>query len=245
VLTVDRTATEFSEVQILETTLALIEMKTSSGITPLEFHRTSIDSYRRWTYEGYIPSTSHEIIVRLIDPKGRVSELRTTYISPPFRPKMDIVSLIAKQNSKRLLLQFKSGTSIIKPLRGVYLLEIFFAQSRTTKLLIKKEFHLIPEKRMDLTLDLGDIITPRLDSGLNLGSRISVADRINPPTLRPIKTTIFRSVSRDVKGKYTYVATISAKSIPSTLGLTKRRVIVRISGPKRKLVKKEKNITKG
>ncbi len=245
VLTVDRTATEFNEVQILETTLALIEMKTSSGITLLEFYRTSIDNERRWTYEGYIPSTTHEIILRLIDPKGRISELRTTYIAPPVRPKVDIVSLIAKQNSKRLLVQFKSGTPITKPLRGVYLMEIFFVQSRTTKLLIKKEVHLIPEKRMGLTPDLGVNITPLIDSGLNLGARISVSDRINPLTPRPIKMTIYRSVSRDGKGRYTYLITIPAKSVPSTLGLIKKRVIVRISGPKRKVVKKEKNITEG
>ncbi len=237
-LTVDRSAAKFEEFPHIEMKLPNIVEQVISG----EFRRVSLDNAGRWLYESFIPMTDNEVIIRIIDPKFRISELRTKYVNPPRPSKLDIISLIAKRNAKRLRVTFKSSVPVFKPRRGMYLLEIFKVSGRKSTLLLKINIHEIKFKRQGSRFRADLIITPSNRVGLTTIDSGRTRPRLNLVS----KMTIFRSSNSDAKGRYSYTATISSKSNSLlTNPFIKSKIVVKISVTSRKSVQKEVLITNG
>jgi hypothetical protein len=98
------------------------------------------DGDGRWLYESYVPIGDDEVIVRMIDPLGRVTEQRAPVADVP-PPLPDLTGLRVRMFFLRLNVRVLSSAPIFPPLVGEFLLELFDITSGAEDLLALAALH--------------------------------------------------------------------------------------------------------
>jgi len=113
------------ETEHVRTALPSIAEITTPAETPGAITRSDLDSNGRWQYQSFVPTDDDEVVVRLIDPLGRISEQKALLIEPPLPIPPDLVDLRGVAVVFWLRVTFRSAAPVTQPPRGAYILELF------------------------------------------------------------------------------------------------------------------------
>jgi hypothetical protein len=140
-LTVDRSTPIPTQTQHAASPLNLIGAIPSPAVEAVgTVTRGPRDGTGRWLYESYVPMDDDEVIVRMIDPLGRVTEQRAPIVEPP-PPLPDLTGLRVRVFFFRLNVRVLSSAPIMPPLVGVFLLELFDITGGSEDLLASAQLH--------------------------------------------------------------------------------------------------------
>jgi hypothetical protein len=103
------------------------------------------DATGRWLYESYVPVGDDEVIVRMTDPLGRVTEQRAALASTS--PLPDLTGFDGRAILCLLTVRVKSNAPITVPFVGVYLLQLFDITGGVNNLLASAQLHTIGTTR--------------------------------------------------------------------------------------------------
>jgi hypothetical protein len=94
------------------------------------------DGAGRYLYEGYVPLSDADVLVRLADPLGRVSTQRAV-LAP------DLLGLLASASGSSLTVSVRSAAPVTPPPSGAFLLELFQEGLKGLVLLCQAQLHTI------------------------------------------------------------------------------------------------------
>ena len=102
----------------------------------------------RWLYESYVPVDDDEVIVRMIDPLGRVTEQRAPITTtPPPPPPPDLAGFNGRAILCLMTVQVRSSEPINVPFFGSYKLELFNITGGANTLMASAQLHAIGTTR--------------------------------------------------------------------------------------------------
>jgi hypothetical protein len=102
----------------------------------------------RWLYESYVPADDNEVIVRMIDPLGRVTEQRAPITStPPPPPPPDLTGFDGRAILCLMTVRVSSNEPINVPFFGSYKLELFNITGGANTLMASALLHTIGTTR--------------------------------------------------------------------------------------------------
>jgi hypothetical protein len=94
----------------------------------------------RCQYATFVPTTDRELVVRVIDPRGRVTESAVELIKPPPPEPPDLVDLQARIVRNALTVSVRSAAPITRPASGEFSLELFETRP-VRKSLVRARLH--------------------------------------------------------------------------------------------------------
>jgi hypothetical protein len=101
--------------------------------------RGARDGDGRWLYESYVPTGDAEVIVRLMNPLGRVTEQRAVLSTTP--PGPDLTGLDASAINNLLNVRVLSKAPITVPIVGAFQLDLFDITGGANTLLASAKLH--------------------------------------------------------------------------------------------------------
>jgi hypothetical protein len=103
------------------------------------------DGDGRWLYESYVPVDDDEVVVRMIDPLGRVTEQRAAITTEP--PPPDLTGFDGRAILCLLNVRVLSSAPITVPFFGTFKLELFDITGGANNLLASAQLHNIGTTR--------------------------------------------------------------------------------------------------
>jgi hypothetical protein len=94
------------------------------------------DEAGRWLYQSFVPKQDAEVVVRLTDPLGRVSEQRAPLGDPP-----DLEVVEAHFVATGLRVIFRSAAPIVQPPLGAFVVQVLDATTPSAVLLGQASLH--------------------------------------------------------------------------------------------------------
>jgi hypothetical protein len=106
------------------------------------------DTTGRWLYESYVPVGDDEVIVRMIDPLGRVTEQRAALTTtPPPPPGPDLTGFDGRAILCLLTVRALSSAPVNIPIFGTYEIALFNITGGTNTLMATAKLHTIGTTR--------------------------------------------------------------------------------------------------